>query len=382
MRFPVDLSLFDQTSHTPSLFRLEQSMGGGMYGQIRDYCIPVNSYFPTLAMFEAWQQVFARTLRYYPADNEQIAATAANCFGLDPDSLVMFNGATELLTWVDQLLLRGTIVIPVPTFGQWTDRPRQTKKRVMFYERKAESDFELDVADLLQLVRRHNAQVLVLCNPNNPTGAYICKRDMLGILDALADLALIVVDESFIDFSDRDRFPSVAADAVNRRNVIVAKSLGKNLGMHGMRLGYSVSNPTMARLLRTHVPFWNINAVAEMVLQTLADYLPEYEASRRAMIQDRYSLERLLQNVPGLAVFPSQANYVFCRVADCVDGAALRNDLLTEYGFLVRHCGNKVGSDSQHFRVVARPESESRELIDAIKAMLSRQRVPSRVPIS
>ena len=163
------------------------------------------------------------------------------------------------------------------------------------------------------------------------------------------------------------------------KNVIVTKSLGKNLGLHGLRLGYSASHPDIARKLRVHVPFWNINAVAEMVLRDLGDHLREYEASRRAVIADRQYLERSLENVDDVSVFPSQANFVYCRFSGGVDGHRLRNDLLTEHGFLVRHCGNKVGSDAQHFRIVARPASDTRELIDALKGLMSKRPSPSGV---
>ena len=77
MQFPVDLTLFDQTAHTPSLFTLERSMGQTVSRQLCDYCIPVNSYFPTEEMLSTWQQEFPRAVRYYPASNQQIAQQVA-----------------------------------------------------------------------------------------------------------------------------------------------------------------------------------------------------------------------------------------------------------------------------------------------------------------
>ena len=369
MRYPVNLELFDQTSHTPSLFTLEQSMGPG-HGKIRDYCIPVNSYFPTTEMMSRWQAAMPRVLKYYPADNRQIADSVSRRFDLDPDNVVMFNGATELLSWLAQLLIKGRLVTPIPTFGRWTDVPLQVGRDVIPYVRRAENEFQLDITRFAQRVRRSKATSCVVCNPNNPTGACLTRSDLLRLLGELSDLELIVIDESFLDFCDLQPFPSVVDLVGKYRNLLVMKSLGKNLGLHGLRMGYSVSNAKTAQLLRAHVPHWNLNSMAELVLTSLDQHWGEYQKSRQRVIADRQFLYRQLQALPGVRAFPSRANFVYCDLGQSFDGDQLRNRLLTEHGFLIRHCGNKWGATAQQLRLVARPKFESMELVRAIEATL------------
>ena len=112
----------------------------------------------------------------------------------------------------------------------------------------------------------------MLCNPNNPDGGYLPRREVLRFMDELTDLDLVVVDESFIDFMDAEPDGSVARDATIRPNVVVLKSLGKNFGLHGIRFGYLVANPALARRMAAMLPKWNLNSLAETVVFMLRDH--------------------------------------------------------------------------------------------------------------
>ena len=111
---------------------------------------------------------------------------------------------------------------------------------------------------------------------------------------------------------------------------------------------------------------WNVNALAEALILELRDHLTEYESARRRAVADRREMERRLRSVPGLTVFPSRANFVYVRIPEPIDGVALRNWLLCEHGYLVRECGNKLGSDSSHFRLAVRPPEQAESLVEAL----------------
>lgn len=366
MKFPVDLSLFEGTAHSPSFLNLERSMGRRDLA-LRDYCIPVNPYFPTARMFACFHARLEAAMKYYPAPNETLAELLAQFLALDPETVVLANGSTELITWTDRLFVRECLATPIPTFGRWTDQPVESGKHIATFVTRPEEKFELDVDRFAAFVRQRGARVVAVCNPNNPSGTLIERADVLRLLDLLDDLDLIIVDESFIDFADPVQIPS-AADAVNERaNLLVLKSLGKNFGLHGVRFGYCVTSPARARVIARALPHWNVNGVAEMVLREVVDHRDAYEQSRARVIEDRQNLEQELHSAIGLHVFPSRANFVYVRLTDEVDGVALRDHLLTEYGCFVRQCGNKAGSDGQFFRIAARPPQEVDYLISSLQ---------------
>jgi histidinol-phosphate/aromatic aminotransferase/cobyric acid decarboxylase-like protein len=380
MAWPVDLSLFDSTRHSPSWASLSRSMAR-TDGKITDFCIPVNPYFPTAEMFSRFQERLVEVLRYYPSSNKLIAKELAGVLQLPPGQVVVGNGSTELITFLNLTELRESLAIPVPTFSRWTDEPLSLGRAVHLFPTRPEDGFRLDAASFVRFVRTTGARAAVICNPNNPTGGLLPPAELLSLLEQLSDLDVIVVDESFVDFAEESTIPSIAREAAALHNVIILKSLGKNFGLHGLRLGCAIANERLAERLRESLPHWNVNGMAEMLIFELSGHLAEYEAGRRRVVRDRVALATALRQIEELDVFPSHANFVYVRVSDDVDGIELRNRLLVDHGCLVRECGNKVGSSSQFLRIASRPPEEVAHLLPALRWSLAHLKgAGSRLP--
>lgn len=369
MKYPVDLSLFESNPHNPSIFSLMRSMGRPDLHLV-DFCVPVNHYFPTAEMFQRMHDRLHETIRCYPSHNEVLARGLAEAFALDPHTLVLANGSNELITWIDQLLVKESIATPVPTFGRWTDVPQDMGKLVHTFTTRPEEKWALDPEEFVAFVKRTGARVAVVCNPNNPTGSYVPRDRIVALLDALAGLDLVVIDESFIDFAAEERIPTVVDEAARRDNVLVLKSLGKNMGLHGIRFGYAITNRTLAERLRRSLPRWNVNALAEHMIFDLRDHMVEYEAGRRRSVRDRALMEPRLGALDGIEAYPSHANFVLLRLPPSVNGTELRNRLLTEHGLFVRDCGNKLGIDSRFVRIASRPAPDVDRLIEGLTDVL------------
>ncbi len=335
-----------------------------------DFCIPCNPYFPTPDMFARMRGSLETILKYYPSDADTVTAELCSVLGLNPQTVAMGNGSTELITWIDHLLVRESLAIPIPTFGRWTDQPLETGKRVDMFPLHEDQDFTLDLQEYVRFIRRRGSRVAVICNPNNPDGGYLRRHQVLWLLDELSDLDLVVVDESFIDFVDAERAPSVADEAAIRSNVIVLKSLGKNFGLHGIRFGYMVANPALAATVRKALPKWNLNSFAEYVVFMLREYGVEYHQSLALLSRDRADMAQALAAIPDLVVFLSQGNFLLVKLPDGIDGAVLRDRLLTEHGVFIRECGNKLGSSSQFLRLVVRPHEDVQRLLTALQACM------------
>ncbi|ATW51379.1 pyridoxal phosphate-dependent aminotransferase [Streptomyces peucetius] len=357
------------TAHSPSYFTLNRA-GGGAAGEIVDFCIPCNPYFPTPGMFDELGSRLREILTYYPSSADTITAELCQLLGLNPQTVAMGNGSTELITWIDHLLVRESLAVPVPTFGRWTDQPMETGKRVDMLLLPEARGFALDPSSFVQFVRSRGSRVAVICNPNNPDGGLLPKQQVLSLLDQLQDLDLVVVDESFLEFADEGQETSVAAEAVLRTNVIVLRSLGKNFGLHGVRFGYLVANPGLAGKVRAALPKWNLNSFAETVVFMLKEHREEYAGSLTQVCRDRQEMIWRLSQLPGLTVYPSQGNFVYVRLPEGADGAILRDRLLAEHGVLVRECGNKIGSSSRFVRLVVRPEQDVVHLVTAMDQVL------------
>ncbi|MEU9643453.1 histidinol-phosphate transaminase [Streptomyces sp. NPDC048188] len=363
-------SLFRSTAaHSPSMAALTRESGEAGAGPV-DFCIPCNPYFPTPAMFEEMAGRLRDIVTYYPSSADTITAELCSLLQLPPQCVAMGNGSTELITWIDHLLVRESLAVPVPTFGRWTDQPMETGKRVDMFPLQEASGFALDLARYAEFVRARGTRAVVVCNPNNPDGGYLHKQALVQFMDAMADRDLVVVDESFLEFADAESEPSVIQEAMLRPNVVVLRSLGKNFGLHGIRFGYLVANPALAGRVRSMLPKWNLNSFAEHVVFMLRDHGPEYAQSLHQVRRDRLEMAARLSALPGLTVYPSQGNFLFVRLPVGAEGTAVRDRMLTEHRVLVRECGNKIGSSSRFLRLVVRPQVDVRRLVSGLEQVL------------
>lgn len=333
---------------------------------VLDFCVPVNLHFPKEQLLAGIAENLDAITKYYPDYAGTHQAHLSRMIGVPADTIVVANGSTELITELVRAA-HGPLLTCAPTFGQWTDLPREHGKAVDWLLRRRENGFRLDPHAIVDHVRAIRARTLVLSNPNNPTGVGMPLDEIAWIADALPDLALIAIDESFIDFSD---LQSAATLATQSGNLVVVKSMGKTLGLHGVRLGYAVASARNAAALRRNMPFWNINGLAAFVLAYVADRSEALAASLRATAADRDAMAAALADVPGLTVFPSAANFLFAELDEGLCGAVLRNRLLTRHGIFIRECGNKLGSSSRYLRLaVAKPDAVAR-LTDALREEL------------
>ncbi|MFF4499626.1 pyridoxal phosphate-dependent aminotransferase [Streptomyces sp. NPDC001401] len=372
-------SLFrSNAAHSPSMAALTREGGDGT-GPV-DFCIPCNPYFPTPAMFDDMSARLRDIVTYYPSSADTITAELCNLLQLPPQCVAMGNGSTELITWIDHLMVRESLAIPVPTFGRWTDQPMETGKRVDMFPLQESSGFALDLAKYAEFIRARGTRVAVICNPNNPDGGFLHRQALVQFMDAMADLDLIVIDESFLEFADAEAEPSVVQEAMIRPNVIVLRSLGKNFGLHGIRFGYLVANPALAGRVRSMLPKWNLNAFAEYVVFMLKEHGAEYAQSLHQVRRDRLDMASQLSALPGLTVYPSQGNFLFVRLPVGAEGTVVRDRMLTEHRILVRECGNKIGSSSRFLRLVVRPQVDVRRLVSGLEQVLYGTRRGAAVP--
>ncbi|MBK3523515.1 aminotransferase class I/II-fold pyridoxal phosphate-dependent enzyme [Streptomyces sp. MBT70] len=305
-----------------------------------------------------------------PSDTDTVTAELSALLHLPPQCVVVGHGTSELITWIDHLLVRESLAIPVPTSDRWTGRPAVTGKRVDMFPLQEADGFALDLDRYAGFLRARGSRAAVVCTPNSPDGGRPRRERLVRFLDAMADLDLVVVDESYLEFGDAEPEPSVAQEAVLRPNVIVLRSLGKSLGLPGVRLGSLAADPALAGRIRSVLPRRNLGSLAEHVVSLLRDHGPAYARSRDRLREDRRDMTARLTTLPGLTVYPSQADFVLVRLPVGAEGTVVRDRLLTGHRLLVRDCGDKIGSSSRFLRLAVRPQADVRRLVPALEQVL------------
>jgi threonine-phosphate decarboxylase len=355
--------LFNVRSHNPSFFSVKAS---AVYkGPLLDFCIPVNLHFPPPQMVQLIGEHLPEILRYYPDYAEVHAQHIGEIAGVPPECIVPANGSTEIITRLCHLT-RGPILTPIPTFSRWTDLPQELGIPLHTIKQDVRRNFRLEVEELVSGVKQLAVRMLVISNPNNPTGAWFEADEIEQLVLSLPNVELIVIDESFLDFSDLESAVNLISKA---SNLVVVKSLGKSLGWHGVRLGYAAMNSRAADLLRSQLPFWNVNGLAAYILKTVSQFKDEFRQSLALVAQDRTYMVNQLEGIPGLRVFPSKANFLYAELPPNIPGRKLRDRLLEQYGLMVRECSNKIGSSERYLRLAV----QTKEAVDLLVQALSHE---------
>ena len=357
--------LFNVRSHNPSFFSVKES---AVYkGPLVDFCIPVNLHFPPPQMVQRIGERLPEILRYYPDYAEVHAKYIGEITGLPPECIVPANGSTEIITRLCHLT-RGPILTPIPTFSRWTDLPNELGIPLHTITHDVRRNFRLEGAEIVSRVRELGVRMLVISNPSNPTGAWFEASEIEELVLSLPEVELIVIDESFLDFSDLESAVTLIPKA---QNLVVVKSLGKSLGWHGVRLGYAALNSRAADLLRSELPFWNINGLAAYILKSMSEFKDEFRQSLTLVAQDRTYMLNQLERIPGLRVFPSNANFLYVELPPESPGRKLRDRLLEQYGLMVRECSNKIGSSEQYLRLAVQTKEAVDLLVEALRTELN-----------
>ncbi len=366
MQSPTDHENFLQTArHNPTYFEVASHLG-----QVIDYCVPANAYFPTQEMHQALVERLPALLKYYPDYRPESVSILSEIVNVNPINLLTVNGSTEIITTLVNNQMQGPILVDIPTFGRWTDLPRDIGKSLVTFQRRMDQGFHIDPEEFIAFAIRSKVKSMVLCNPNNPTGSLSKSTELLHIIRRLSHLELIVIDESFMPFADDPLSESLEKLVSQLGNVLVIKSLGKAIGWHGVRLGFVVGNRQLIDGLRPLIPYWNINGIAQFALSLVRDHPNEFYSSLARIVEDRRSLEQRLREIPGLTVFSSQANFAFFQLPHPFDGLQLRDRLLKRHKLFVRECSNKIGSSSSFFRIAARPKEDTDRLTKTLRSEL------------
>lgn len=332
---------------------------------ILDFSANVNPYGPSPTVRAAVAQ--APIDRYPDRASLVLRGALADSLGIAPARILAGNGASELIWLVALAFIRpgSRVLIVGPTYGEYARAAALMGASVATWRASQEADFIPDPAAIADRLESQRPEVLFLCNPNNPTGA-VLPADVVAAWAGRFTQTLFVVDEAYQPFTAASRGMSDANPAGwpgAPGNVIVLRSLTKDFGLAGLRLGYAVADARTIALLERVQPPWSVNAPAQAAgVAALAD------AAHRQRCLDllacaKDSLVTGLTEL-GLTPLPSATHFFVVRVGD---GRALRAALL-QRGVLVRDCAS-FGLPA-YVRIATRRPDENQRLIAAVREVL------------
>lgn len=341
--------------------------GHWRFPKMLDYCYLVNPYFPCKQMKAEMKANFDTLLTEYPSGMYVNSLLAGKCFGIKQEYMVVGNGAAELIKSLMENI-KGNVGMVFPTFEEYPHRLR--KEQIVAFVPPLDT-LQYTANDLMNFYKDKSIDILLLINPDNPSGNFIPKVGVERLATWCRERHIqLVVDESFVDFSDDFLHNSLLCDETLEAypNLLVMKSISKSYGVPGLRLGILATSQreTIARI-KKDVSIWNINSFAEFFMQIYNKYQAQYEKACQQFIDERNRFALRLKEIHFLRVLPTQANYFCCEVKPPYTAAELTKQLLARFDIMIKDCNSKTSLKGLNYiRISIRNQVDNDQLITAL----------------
>ncbi|MGM9717883.1 MAG: aminotransferase class I/II-fold pyridoxal phosphate-dependent enzyme [Prevotella sp.] len=339
------------------------------FPKMLDFCYLVNPFFPSQRMLDEMKTSFQTLLTEYPSGMKVNTLLASKCWGVSEKYIVPGNGAAELIKILMDNL-NGKLGVIRPSFEEYPNRYQG--EVVTFIPQN--SDFRYTGQDIIDYYANKDIANLLLINPDNPSGNFIPKDDILKVADwCKLNQVRFIVDESFVDFSEDYEICSMLDDTIleSYPNMIVVKSISKSYGVPGLRLGIMASaDEILIKEAKKYVSIWNINSFAEFFMQIFTKYSKDYHKACGSFQAERADFLSKLYEIPFIHVMPTQANFVLCEVKEPYSSMEIVKRMLREHNILLSACSAKKGlQGGKYLRIAIRGHQDNARLIEAFKQL-------------
>lgn len=348
--------------------RLLQGRYGGYwrYPKLLDFCYLVNPYFPPEKMKDELRANFDILLTEYPSGMRVNSLLAAKNFNVHQENILVGNGAAELIKSL-MGYLTGKVGFIRPTFDEYPNRYDRAESVDFVPDNR---DYSYTADDVMTFFENKDIANLIVVNPENPSGNYIPKADLLRMVEWSKKKGIsLVIDESFVDFADEPNNTLIDQGILeNNSHLFVMKSISKSYGVPGLRLGVLASgNTDIISKMKKDVAIWNINSFAEFYMQIEEKYKKDYAAALVKIRTERTRFQEELAKIKGVRVIPSQANFVMVELKEGISPKELLKKLLIKHNLLIKELTTKTNGRN-YLRLAVRNMEENDVLLAAMKA--------------
>lgn len=310
------------------------------------------------------------SLVHYPDPQGRALKQAISDFnGVPAENIVLGNGAAELFYLYFHTLHPQKVLLPVPSFSEYEKSALAAGAELKYFFLQEHEDFQLNFERLKQEML--DCQLVILGNPNNPTGELLLVEKLIDLLEMAAEREIsVLVDESFLDFrADSEKY-SVRDLIEEYPHLFVVTSLTKAFAVPGLRLGYGLANKALVEKLNFHKDTWNVNSLAQAAgITALSDV--EYQQKTYNFINEVVpAFHEALQEIEGIKVYRPTVNFVLLKITqDSLTSPELVAKMKTK-GILVRDCSNYPGLDDKFIRVAVKLPEDNALLVQALRECL------------
>jgi threonine-phosphate decarboxylase len=334
---------------------------------ISDFSASINPLGTSPLVQQSLISAMDSLLHYPDSSHRELKHALAGHHNLSPANFAIANGSTELIYHLPIMLPGKKALVISPSFSEYVRSLEQQHWEIQHFILSPHNNFSIDT-DMLEHTLEGGIDVLYLCNPGNPNGTLYPQRVIEKIYQLCIEAgAFLVLDEAFMDFCEEG---SSKYFVMRSDNAIVLRSMTKFFGIPGLRLGYSISNVSLAKRLDSMGGPWSVNTLAQVAgVAALKDYVHNRQTIE-FIRQERRNLVESLKQFPQFKVYPSSANYLLIELSEGMRAKKLKDQFLANHRILIRDCSSFMGLSNRFIRIAIRSSGENQRLLECLREIL------------
>lgn len=354
------------------MHKLEDLHGGNIYRiarekgimDILDYSANINPLGISEKLKERVAESWDLFERYPDPHYVELRETLAHHSGVTGGEIVVGNGATEVIFLYCKVVNPKKALIVMPTFAEYERALRAAGCEVDYFQVKEEEDFTIDRERLgSQLEKGYD--LLVVCNPNNPTGRFLPLRDMAEIAKLTKEKnCRLMVDEAFIEFVEGDYSESLAN--LGDENIFIVRALTKFFAIPGVRLGFGITKDMelIQRIQEDREP-WTVNTLAEISAKVLLEDEDYIKRSKEWIRKEKDAMYEHLSKGRYIKPYKTDTNFILVKLTGSLNSKELR-DRMIEKGVVIRDAANFPFLGDRYIRLAIKGEESNRLVAERV----------------
>ena len=307
--------------------------------------------------------------KYPDPDYFELREKIAKKNGVNLENIILGNGATEIIFLIVKVLDPKKVLIVAPTFGEYERAVKnlQDKVEIQYFELKEKENFIFNQKKFDNIIEK-NFDLVVICNPNNPTGKFLKKEEMEKILRKCNEKSTkLLVDEAFIEFVENWREETIAHTKVDKKNLFVIRAFTKFFAIPGLRLGYGIcfDKEIICKMNEKKEP-WSVNNLAEIAGICVLDDLEYIKKTENWIKKGKKYMFEKLSKIKEIEVFETEVNFILGKIKDRhfekgMDSEKLQEKMLKN-GILIRNAENFIFLNKRFFRLAIK-DRENNDIV-------------------
>ena len=285
-----------------------------------------------------------------------------------PENIMVGNGSTELISLFIKMVSPKKAMIIGPTYSEYERELSLGGGSSLYFPLREEDDFALNIDELIGSLNE-SIDMLIMCNPNNPTSSAVKRSDMRRILDACKTHDIFVmVDETYIEFADNYDSINCVSLTSSYNNLCLLRGISKFFAAPGLRLGYAIcGNADLMSDINAIKDPWTINSLAEAAGQIMFSDNGYIKATKELISSERSRVTAALRDIPGLKVYEPVANFVLSRITKENVDADILFDKCIRSNMMIRNCSSFPFLDNSYFRICFMSPEDNDKLLTVIR---------------